>query len=65
MRIGIDIDDTICDSIENMLPYICKFYDLNYEDEKIKHMPYSYYHNFPNYRDFAINHYETVMPMAK
>ena len=34
MRIGIDMDDTICDSIEAMLPHICREYNLNYEEEK-------------------------------
>lgn len=36
MRIGIDMDDTICDSIEAMLPHICREYNLNYEEEKRK-----------------------------
>ena len=65
MRIGIDIDDTICYSIENMLPYICMWYGLDYEIEKSKRLPYDYYHKFPNYYDFAIKHYEKVMPFAK
>lgn len=65
MRIGIDIDDTICCSIENMLPYICKFYNLDYEVERNKNLPYDAYHVLPNYRDFANLTYEKVMPDAR
>lgn len=65
MRIGIDIDDTICYSIENMLPYICKCYNLDYDIEKSKCLSYDYYHKFPDYYDFAIKYYEKVMPYAK
>lgn len=65
MRIGIDIDDTICYSIENMLPYICKFYDFDYELEKSKCLPYDAYHSLPNYREFANLTYESVMPNAR
>lgn len=65
MRIGIDIDDTICYSIENMLPYICKFYNLDYEIEKNKYLSYEAYHGLPNYYEFAEKTYEKVMPNAK
>jgi len=65
VRIGIDIDDTICCSIENMLPYICKFYNLNYEVEKAKCLSYDAYHGLPNYREFANLTYESVMPNAR
>ena len=65
MRIGIDIDDTICCSIENMLPYICKFYNLDYELEKSKCLGYEEYCVLPNYREFAVSTYDDVMPNAK
>ena len=65
MRIGIDIDDTICYSIENILPYICKYYNLDYELESKKCLPYDAYHILPNYLDFAKEYYDTVMPNAQ
>ena len=65
MRIGIDIDDTICCSIENMLPYICEFYNFDYEIEKSKGLGYDSYHCLPNYREFAEKYYERVMRDAK
>lgn len=65
MKIGIDIDDTICYSIENMLPYICEYYNLNYDLEKEKHLGYDAYHGLPNYQEFATSTYEKVMPLAK
>ena len=65
MRIGIDIDDTICCSIENILPHICKYYNLDYEVEKNKSLSYEYYHGLDNYLDFAKKHYDKIMPNAK
>jgi len=65
MRIGIDIDDTICYSIENMLPYICEFYGLDYKEEKKKGLGYDAYHFLPNYREFANQYYERVMIEAE
>ena len=32
MKIGIDIDDTICDNFNIILPYICKYYGYNIKD---------------------------------
>ena len=65
MRIGIDIDDTICCSIENMLPYICEYYGLNYYEEKEKKLPYDAYHCLEGYYAFARLTYEKVMPNAR
>lgn len=65
MRIGIDIDDTICCSIENMLPYICEYYGLDYYKEKDKQLGYDEYHKLPNYEKFANSTYEQVMLDAK
>ena len=61
MRIGIDIDDTICCSIENILPHICKYYNLDYEVEKNKSLSYEYYHGLDNYLDFAKKHYDKLI----
>lgn len=65
MRIGIDIDDTICYSIENVLPYICKYYNFDYELEKNKNLPYDVYHDLPDYLVFARKYYDSVMPNAR
>ena len=65
MRIGIDIDDTICYSIENILPYICEYYNLDYELEKEKTLSYENYHNLPNYLEFSKKYYDNIMPNAK
>jgi len=65
VRIGIDIDDTICCSIENMLPYICEYYGLDYYKEKEKKLGYDEYHKLPNYEKFANLTYEQVMLDAK
>lgn len=65
MRIGIDIDDTICCSIENMLPHICEYYGIDYYKEKEKKLPYDAYHGLPGYYEFARLTYEDVMPYAK
>lgn len=65
MRIGIDIDDTICCSIENMLPHICEYYGMNYYLEKEKCLPYDAYHGLPGYKQFARQAYDSEMPNAK
>jgi len=65
VKIGIDIDDTICYSIENMLPYICDFYNLDFEKEKKKCLAYDAYFDLPNYFEFATSTYDKVMPYAK
>jgi len=65
VRIGIDIDDTICYSIENILPYICEYYKLDYELEKEKTLSYDAYHSLPNYYEFSRKYYDLIMPNAK
>lgn len=34
MKIGIDIDDTICDTWEYVMPYVAKYYNISYDDLK-------------------------------
>ena len=36
MRIGIDIDDTICSTFDFVLPYCCKYYGIDYNEAKEK-----------------------------
>lgn len=65
MRIGIDMDDTICDSIEAMLPYICMEYNLNYEEEKKKGYSYYSYLNLKRFNDFAKREFPNILFNAK
>ena len=65
MRIGIDIDDTICDSIEAMLPYICMKYNLDYESEKAKGYSYYEYMNLENFEDFGKKNFSDILFNAK
>lgn len=64
MKIGIDIDDTICNSIEELLPHICREYNLDYEKEKNKGYSYYEYQDLPNYIEFAKNNYHKILPQA-
>ena len=34
MIIGIDIDDTIMDTLEHLMPYLAEYFDANLEDLK-------------------------------
>ena len=65
MRIGIDMDDTICDSIEAMLPHICREYNLNYEEEKKKGYSYYSYLNLKGFNDFAKREFPNILFNAK
>lgn len=43
MTIGVDIDDTICDSFETLLPLICSECDLNIDELRSKNINYEYF----------------------
>jgi len=63
MRIGIDIDDTICNSFDNVLPYLCMFYKLDYKEIKKQNLTYDYFRSrYTNYYDVAKVIYHKVMP---
>ena len=63
MRIGIDIDDTICDTIEHILPYACEYYGLNYEVLKKEDIGYGYFFkNYDDFYDFAKAYYYKIVP---
>lgn len=65
MRIGIDIDDTLCDSFGYLLPYICRYFDLDYDSIKAKDLTYPYFAaHCANYYDFAKKYYEKLIPNA-
>ena len=36
MRIGLDIDDTICNTFELALPHICEHFNLDYKEYRKK-----------------------------
>ena len=52
MRVGIDIDDTICNTFDVFLPYICKFYNLDYATLKKEKLNYNFFSN--TYDDYYI-----------
>lgn len=52
MRVGIDIDDTICNTFDIFLPYICKFYNLDYATLKKEKLNYGFFSN--TYDDYYI-----------
>ena len=61
MRIGIDIDDTITNSMETILPSICEYYNLDYEKEIKQKHSYHYYHTLDNFSDYAKKHYDNLL----
>ena len=65
MNIAIDIDDTITNTYETMVPMIALFYnkDLN----KLLHNKPSYkeLYSLPNFSHFAKTHYEIFKKISK
>ena len=68
MKIGIDIDDTICDTWNYALPLMCKYYNKDYEKE----IQCGYYETLDltlnDYMSFAkLNHSDYIMevPLIK
>lgn len=62
MRIGIDIDDTICDTFMFVLPYCCKYYGVSYEEAKENKYSYEYFIKNYGYYDFAKKYYGKLIP---
>lgn len=63
MRIGLDIDDTICDTFDFLLPYICKYYKLDYEKTKKRNLSYDYFlDHYDDYFIFAKLNYKNIIP---
>lgn len=63
MRIGVDIDDTICNTFEYVLPYVCEFYSLNYKELKKQNIAYSYFtKNYADFYEFAKANYYKIVP---
>lgn len=62
MRIGIDIDNTICDTFTFVLPYCCKYYGVSYEEAKEKKYSYEYFLKNYGYYDFVKKYYSKLIP---
>lgn len=62
MRIGIDIDDTICSTFDFVLPYCCKYYGIDYNEAKEKGYSLEYLINNYGYYDFAKKYYGKIIP---
>lgn len=64
MRIGIDIDETICDTFEFVLPYVCKYFNLDYEVVKKQNYSYQYFEANYDYYSFAKKYYKVLVPLV-
>lgn len=63
MKIGIDIDDTICDNFNIILPYICKYYGYNIKDfENLYSKDDMIISKLPDYDKFARKYYPKLIP---
>lgn len=62
MRIGIDIDDTICDTFDFVLPYCCKYYGVDYEKAISQKLSLQYFIDNYGYFDFAKKYYGKIIP---
>lgn len=67
MKIGIDIDDTICDTWQYLLPYMSKYYNLKEEDVRKTNKYYYEALNitFDEYMKFAKKNYASLVPNVK
>ncbi len=64
MKIGIDIDDTMADTFDYLMPYIAEFFDIDINYLKYNNISYS---NFPREMkerelEFAKKYYDKVIP---
>lgn len=64
MKIGIDIDDTIADTFDYLMPYIAEFFEVDIKYLKENNISYS---NLPETMkrkelEFAKKYYDKVMP---
>ena len=64
MRIALDIDDTICNTFDIVLPSVCKQYNLDYEEYKKKRISYKDF-KFDGFFDYALNNYKYIIPNSK
>ena len=65
MNIGIDIDDTITDSYQTLLPMIAVKYGISLEKLREQNLNYKALNSLlPNYRDFAIENLHILARMV-
>lgn len=64
MRLGIDIDDTICDTWQYVMPYMAKYYDVDLDYLKKINKVYEEALNidFDEYFRFAKKFYGSIIP---
>lgn len=64
MRIGIDIDDTIADTFDYLMPYIAEFYNINIEHLKNNNISYCTFPKEMKKREleFAKKYYDKIIP---
>jgi len=67
MKLGLDIDDTICDTWESVIPYMAKYYNIDYEYLKNLNKVYeeALGIDFKEYCRFAKRFYGDIVPNAK
>lgn len=62
MRIGIDIDDTICNTYDKIVPFFCEHHNLDFNKIKKEKTPYETLQvKVPNYFAFAKKNYEGLL----
>lgn len=67
MKIGIDIDDTICDTWEFLVPYLSDYFGLDIEDLRKSSLPYyeACHCTFEEYCFFAKKYYSNFSQKYK
>ena len=66
MNIGIDIDDTICDTMKDIIPKICEYYNLDrLEFENNLAKDNTIISKLAYYKEFAKKYYPEVIPNLK
>lgn len=67
MKIGIDIDDTICDTWEFLIPYLSAYFKINIEELRNSSLPYyeACHCTFDEYCVFAKKYYLKISQQYK
>ena len=64
MRVGLDIDDTICQTRDIIIRFLCKHYKMDYR--KSKKLDYEYFkENYDNYYNFVKEYYDELIHTVK
>lgn len=64
MKIGIDVDDTITDTFDYLMPYVAEFFGADYEELKSKRISYSNLplEWLPQEKEFGKKFFDKVVP---